>query len=74
MAGTVATTSSVLVRPAAGFRVHAEPETSNAAPSGTRPQARGTERVISPAHLLGRCGVSASREDEATPQKERVES
>ena len=50
-AGAVATTSSALVRPAAGFRVPAGPETSNAAPSGARRQARGTERVISPAHL-----------------------
>ena len=50
-AGTVATTSSALVRPAAEPRVPAGPETSNAAPSGARRQARGTERVISPAHL-----------------------
>ena len=53
MAGAVATTSSALVRPGAGFRVRAGLEISNAAPSGARRQARGTERVISPAHLPG---------------------
>ena len=52
---------SALVRPGAGFRVRAGPETSNAAPSGARRQARGTERVISPAPLLGRCGVIPQR-------------